>query len=356
MKQRHLILAVNPGSTSTKVALYDGGQALAEETIFHSSESLASFTHYQQQLEFRVGVVAAFLEQQQVQVSELSALVGRGGLLKPLSSGAYKVNKAMLEDLISGKYGVHVSNLGGQIVAAFASQHNLPAFIVDPVSVDEFWDRARLSGLPDLPRSSMVHALNTRAIAHRHAANQGIDLSDLNVVIAHLGGGLSITPLRCGKMIDVNNANQGGPMSPERAGTLPVYDLVKLCYSGKYSEAEMLRRIAGGGGLKAHLGVNDLRVAEMMAAEGHLDADRTIEAMIYQIAKEIGAMAVALEGKCSAILLTGGMAYSERLVTRLKAYVSWIAEVFCYPGEEELRALAEGAWRAMCGEEEIHTY
>ncbi|MCL2497901.1 MAG: butyrate kinase [Symbiobacteriaceae bacterium] len=351
-----LILAVNPGSTSTKVALAEGGELCCEETLSHSSEELVNFNHYQEQLHFRIGVVEEFLSRQKVPTSQLAALVGRGGLLKPLHSGAYRVSEAMLQDLVSGKYGVHASNLGGQIVAALAAPHNLPALIIDPVSVDEFCPEARLSGLPELPRQSMVHALNTRAIAHRHAAVMGVTLDDLNVVVAHLGGGISIVPIRQGKMIDANNANQGGPLSPERAGTLPVYDLVRLCYSGKYNEKDMLRRVAGGGGLSAHLGENDLRKVEQRAADGEAQADAVLEAMYYQIAKEIGAMAVTLKGQCSAILLTGGMAYSQRLRSTLEQYLAWLAPIFPYPGEEELRALVEGAWRVLQGWEVINEY
>jgi len=351
-----MLLAINPGSTSTKVALYEGTNPRIEETLRHSSEELKGFKHFQEQLGFRIAVVEGFLAQQGVAASDLAAIVGRGGLLKPLSSGAYLVNHEMLHDLRSGQYGMHASNLGGQIAFALAEPHGIPAYIVDPVSVDEVCDPARISGLPELPRQSMVHALNTRAIAHRHAAALQVDFHSLNVVVAHLGGGLSIVPLLNGRMIDANNANQGGPLSPERAGSLPVFDLVKLCYSGRYSEAEMLKRIAGAGGLSAHLGDSDLRNAEQRALQGDDLAYRVIEGMYYQIAKEIGAMAAVLKGACTGILLTGGMAFSAQLVERVSSYVSWIAPVYCYPGEEELRALCEGAWRALQGIEPINAY
>ena len=356
LNTQNLILAVNPGSTSTKVALFDGDVLVVEETLRHSNSDLAVFNHYSEQLSYRINIVHDFLDRNKVEIKHLVALVGRGGLMKPLSSGAYRVNEAMIADLRSGVYGEHASNLGAQIVYALAEAEGLPSFIVDPVSVDEFEEVARYSGLPDLPRLSLVHTLNTRAIAHRHAKATGQKFTELNVVVAHLGGGLSISPLKMGRIIDSNNANEGGPMSPERAGSLPSRQLAKLCLSGKYTPEEMLKLIAGKGGLTAHLGTNDLREAEKLADEGNTYAEKVLDAMFYQIGKEIGAVSTALKGKCTAILLTGGMAYSELLVSRVKEYVEWIAPVFVYPGEDELSALAEGVWRALSGIEEAKQY
>jgi len=353
----NLILAINPGSTSTKLGLFSGQSLLYEEGLRHSMEELAPFPTYADQLDFRIQVVTDFLQRHGVTVADLKAIVSRGSILKPLESGAYHINAAMLEDLKSFRYGGdHASRLGPRIAAFLAEPLNLPALIVDPISVDEFIPEARLSGLPELPNISLLHALNTRAIAYRYAHDIGTTIDKLNVVIVHLGGGLSFTPLREGRMIDNNNANENGPMSPERAGTLPSLQLALLCYSGKYTEDEMVKRIIGKGGLTAHLGTNDLRVAEERAAAGDVKASEVIEAMYYQIAKEIGAMAVALRGKCTAILLTGGMAHSTQLVERVTRYVDWIAPVVCYPGEDELRALAEGAWRVLQGEEKAKEY
>lgn len=356
-ERENLILAINPGSTSTKVGLFSGANLLYDESFHHSREDLAQFSQLADQLDFRTAVVESFLQKHQVRVPDLVAVVSRGSILKPVQSGAYVINDAMLADLKSFKYGGdHVSRLGPQIAAILARPHQLPAYIVDPISVDEYASESRYSGLPELPRISLLHALNTRAIAYRYAADQGTTIDQLNVVIAHLGGGLSFTPLQNGKMIDNNNANENGPMSPERAGTLPSLQLAQLCYSGRYTQAEMTKRLIGGGGLMAHLGTNDLREALQMTDGGDEHAAEVLEAMFYQMAKEIGAMAVALKGECSAIILTGGMAHSERLVERIRDYVSWIAPVVCYPGEDELKALAEGAWRVLQGEEEAREY
>ncbi|MCE5196122.1 MAG: butyrate kinase [Negativicutes bacterium] len=351
-----IVLVINPGSTSTKVALYCDQVNAADHTFYHTAEELAGFAQIIDQLEFRLALIQAWLPQVLPAGETLTAVVGRGGMLKPLHSGVYSVNQAMQQDLISGVYGIHASNLGGLLAERLAALSAVQAFIVDPVSVDEFEPVARFSGLPELPRVSMLHALNIRAIALRHAQLHKQQYETLNLIVAHLGGGFSIAPITGGRMIDVNNANQNGPFSAERAGTLPVYSLVRLCYSGQYGENEMIKKINGKAGLIAYLGTGDLRVVEQRIAAGDRRAAEVYAAMVYQIGKEIGAMAVTLKGKVDAILLTGGMAHSEQLCSAIEALVSWIAAVYRYPGEDEMRALAEGAFRVLKGEEILRTY
>ncbi len=351
-----IVLVINPGSTSTKVALYCDYVKAADQTFYHTAEELAGFAQTIDQLEFRLELIKAWLPLVLPVGETLTAVVGRGGMLKPLHSGVYSVNQAMRQDLISGVYGIHASNLGGLLAERLAALHAVQAFIVDPVSVDEFDPVARFSGLPELPRVSMLHALNIRAIALRHAQLQKQKYETLNLIVAHLGGGFSIAPITGGRVIDVNNANQNGPFSAERAGTLPVYSLVRLCYSGQYTENEMIKKINGKAGLIAYLGTGDLRVVEQRIAAGDRRAAEVYMAMVYQIGKEIGAMAVTLKGKVDAILLTGGMAHSDQLCCGIEELVNWIAAVYRYPGEDEMRALAEGVFRVLKGEEILRTY
>ncbi|HZW49175.1 MAG TPA: butyrate kinase [Bacillota bacterium] len=350
------VIAINPGSTSTKVALFSDTSIIADHTFLHTAEELSGFAQTVDQLEFRLALIDQWLVQSLPQGEKLAAVVGRGGMLKPLHSGVYQVNTDMRQDLISGVYGIHASNLGGLLAERIADQHAVQAFIVDPVSVDEFDSVARFSGLPEIPRVSMLHALNIRAIALRHAQLQHKKYETLNLIVAHLGGGFSIAPISGGRMIDVNNANQNGPFSAERAGTLPVYSLVRLCYSGKYTENEMIKRINGQAGLIAYLGTGDLRVVEQRIATGDRYAAEIYDAMVYQIGKEIGAMAVTLKGKVDAILLTGGMAHSDKLCSDIEAFVGWIGTVYRYPGEDEMRSLAKGVFRVLKGEENLRTY
>lgn len=355
-KRLQIVLVINPGSTSTKVALFSETACTVEQNFFHTAEELSGFAQTIDQLEFRFALIQQWLRQVLPEGESLTAVVGRGGMLKPLHSGVYQVNTEMRQDLISGVYGIHASNLGGLLAERMAAQHAVQAFIVDPVSVDEFEPVARFSGLPELPRVSMLHALNIRAIALRHARLQKQKYETLNLIVAHLGGGFSIAPITGGRVIDVNNANQNGPFSAERAGTLPVYSLVRLCYSGKYTENEMIKRINGKAGLIAYLGTGDLRVVEQRIAAGDRTAAEVYDAMVYQIGKEIGAMAVTLKGKVDAILLTGGMAHSERLCIDIEALVGWIGTIYRYPGEDEMRALADGVFRVLKGEEILRTY
>nr|WP_250160247.1 butyrate kinase [Caloranaerobacter azorensis] len=290
-------------------------------------------------------------------LTKLSAVVGRGGLLKPIAGGTYKVNERMLEDLKVGVLGEHASNLGGILAHEIASQLNIPAFIVDPVVVDEMEDVARISGMPELERKSIFHALNQKAVARRAAKELGKAYNEVNLIVAHLGGGISVGAHKNGRVIDVNNALDGeGPFSPERTGGLPVGDLVKLCFSGKYTLAEMKKKIKGNGGLVAYLGTNDAREVVKMIENGDKKAELVYKAMAYQVAKEIGSLAAVLEGKVDGIILTGGIAYDKRFTKWIIDRVSFISKVFVYPGEDEMIALAEGGLRVLRGEEEAKVY
>ena len=283
-------------------------------------------------------------------------MVARGGLLKPLRGGAYLVNEPMLRDLEMGARGYHPSNLGASIAHGIAVEVGVPAFIIDPVCVDELEPEARLSGLPELPRVSLSHALNSKAVAKSVARKLGKRYQDVNLVVAHMGSGVSVSSHRKGQMVDVNDARSEGPFAADRSGGLPAWALAKLCYSGKYTEEQMLSRILGSGGLFAYLGTRDLRQAELQSTEGAVDAALTLRAMAYQVAKEIGAMSAVLDGAVDRIILTGGMAHSQKLVDAITGRVAFIAPVVVVPGEEELEALAAGALRVLAQEEEALAY
>ena len=301
-------------------------------------------------------MILEWLKEEGIAAESLAAVVGRGGLLKPMPGGTYKVTEAMIEDLKIGVQGEHASNLGGIIAKGIADEQGIPSFIVDPVAVDEFDDIARISGLPELPRKSLVHALNVKAVGRRAARDMGKELTDVNFIVAHLGGGISIAPVKQGRIVDVNNANDGGPFSPERAGGVPVGDLIKLCYSGKYSQAELKKMTVGKAGLVGYLGTNDARDVIKMIENGDKKAELVFDAMAYQIAKEIGAMAAVLMGKVDAIVLTGGIAYSNLLCEKISKRVEFIAPVKVYAGEDEMLALAEGAQRILNNEEQAKIY
>lgn len=351
------MLIINPGSTSTKIAVYDNETPILVETLRHSSEELAPFKTIFDQYNFRKEVILKVLSEKGIDINSLSTVVGRGGLLKPIESGTYKVNSTMLEDLRSGGIVQHASNLGGVIANEIASGLNIPSYIVDPVVVDEMEEVARLSGVPEIPRRSIFHALNQKAVAKRYAKEKGVSYKDLRLIIAHLGGGISVGAHRDGRVIDVNNALDGeGPFSPERSGGLPVGDLIKLCFSGKYTLEELMKKIVGKGGLVAYLNTNDAREVEKMIEDGNKDAELVYKAMAYQVAKEIGYCAAALSGKVDAVILTGGLAYSSRLVEWISDRVSFIANVVVYPGEDEMLALAEGGLRVLRGEEKAREY
>jgi len=351
------ILTINPGSTSTKVALYEDEHPLFVETIPHPAEEIAAFPRIADQYAFRRDAVLSLLDEQGVRLDSLDAVVGRGGILRPIPSGTYRVNERMLDELRHPKEREHASNLGAIIADEIARRAGIPAFIVDPVCVDEFDEIARISGLPEIERRSLSHALNLKAAARRAARELGKRYDEVNLVVAHLGGGISVSPHRRGRMVDVNQALDGtGPFAPERAGGLPVGDVIRLCYSGKYTYEEMSKKIAGRGGLVAHLGTNDARQVEQRIKEGDEHARLIYQAMAYQIAKEIGLMATVLKGDVDAIVLTGGLARSEMLVAWIVERVEWIAPLMIYPGEDEMLAMAQGALRVLRGQEEAQDY
>ncbi|QXM06647.1 butyrate kinase [Crassaminicella indica] len=353
---REYILVINPGSTSTKVAIFKGYNNMVQKNLNHLSTELERFSKIAEQFSYRKKMILEWMEEEGFSIKELKAVVGRGGLLKPMPSGTYIVTDPMIHDLKIGVQGEHASNLGGIIAKSIADEANVKSFIVDPVAVDEFHEVARISGLPDIKRRSLLHALNIKAVAYRVAKEKNCHVNDLNMVIAHLGGGISIVPIQKGKMIDANNANEMGPFSPERSGSVPVGDLVKMCFSGNYTLGEIKKKITGKGGLVAYLGTNDAREVEKMIDDGDEKAKLVYEAMGYQIAKEIGAMATVLKGEVDAIVLTGGMAYSKRLTEFIKNRIGFIAQVIIHPGEDEMTALNEGVHRVLSGEEKVKIY
>ena len=355
-EQPSLVLVVNPGSTSTKVALYENETSVLQETLRYEAAELAPFPHIADQYAFRRDSVLRWLEAHGIALHRLRAVVGRGGLFRPLQSGTYLVNAAMLEEMRSPGPREHAANLGVLISQEIAERAGVPAFTVDPVSVDEFDDIARISGLAEVQRQSLSHALNIKAVARRAAAGLGRQYRDLNMVIVHLGGGISVTAHRRGQMVDVNNALDAGPFSPERSGTLPLTDLIEMCYSGRFTKEALKKHLVGEGGLVSHLGTNSTIEVEKRIAKGDEHARLVSQALAYQVAKEIGAMATVLKGEVDAIVLTGGVARWKELVEWIRERVSFIAPVLVYPGEDEMLALAEGALRVLRGEEEAKTY
>ncbi len=352
------ILTINPGSTSTKIAIFEDTKPVLEQTLRHSSEEIGQYKRLADQYEFRRQAVLDALEAADVAVGDLDAVVGRGGLLRPISGGTYEVNQPMLDDLRVGINGQHASNLGGLLAYDIAQAANAPAYIVDPVVVDELEPVARLSGLPPIERKSIFHALNQKAIARRAAKELGKRYDEVNLVVAHLGGGISVGAHMQGRVIDVNNALDGeGPFSPERSGGLPAGDLARLCFSGQYTEAEIRKLLVGKGGLVAYLNTNDGREVTKRMEAGDSQAELIYKAMAYQVAKEIGSCAVVLKGKVDAVVITGGLAYDNQyLIPWITERVTFIAPVRVYPGEDESLALAEGALRVLSGQEQAKTY
>ena len=351
------ILVINPGATSTKIAVYDGEKMSYSEVVRHHDDQLSSFSSILDQLEYRKALILEALGKIGLSPKDLDATVGRGGAFKPLISGAYKVNKAMVSDVVSGNVAAeHASNLGSLLAFEIAKPIGIPAFIVDPVSVDEFDDVARLSGLPELERKSLSHALNLKAVAHRAAEELKKPYEKINLITAHLGTGFSVSAHRRGKMIDVNNANDGGPFSPQRAGGLPTTGLIKLCFSGKYSAAELKCRVVGQGGLMAYLGTDDMREIDDRMEAGDEKVKRVLDAMAYQVSKECGAMTAALGGRPDAVVVTGGVAKSKPFMKLLLPRLKWLGEVLVYPGEDEMGALARGTLRVLRGEEKAKVY
>ena len=360
----HRILVINPGSTTTKVALFEGERPVHEETLRHSTAEIRAFEHILDQYDLRLQALLSFMGTHGIVPESLSAVVGRGGLLRPIPSGTYGVNERMLGELLRrDKEREHASSLGAPLAYEIASGAGIPAYIVDPVCVDEFDELARVSGLPEIARRSLSHALNLKAIARRAAEDLGSRYEELNLVVIHLGGGISVSAHRRGRMVDVNQALDGtGPFAPERAGGLPVGDVVRMCYGQAPYQGlaltydEMFRKLAGEGGLVAHLGTNNAIQVEKRIAAGDEHAQLIYEAMAYQIAKEIGAMAAVLHGQVDAVVLTGGAAHSEMLVDWITERVAWIAPTLVFPGEDEMLAMAQGALRVLMGEESAKEY
>ncbi len=350
------ILIINPGSTSTKIGVYEDETQLMEETLRHTTEEIAQYDTIYDQKDFRKNVILDVLKEKDVDLNSIDVVVGRGGLLKPIPGGTYATTPELLEDLKIGKQGQHASNLGGLLAYDIAQEIDVPSYIVDPVVVDELQDVARLSGHPLMDRVSIFHALNQKAVAKRYAKETGKAYDELNLIVVHMGGGVSVGAHKNGQIIDVANALDGdGPFSPERSGGLPSGQLMKVCFSGDYTQAEVGKMINGNGGFNAYLGTNDMReVVEMAKTDEKAALVR--DAFHYQLGKEIGSMAVVLDGKVDQIILTGGIAYNQITCDYFKDHRGFIAPITVYPGEDELLALAQGALRVMNGEEEAKTY
>jgi butyrate kinase len=343
-----LILVINPGSTSTKVAIFEDDVKKVQETLRHDVEELEKFNDLMEQEDFRKEAILKFVESNGYKLEDFDAIACRGGILPPLESGTYIVNEEMVDYLKNKTRVKHASNLAA-VIGYSLSGGKIPVYITDPVSVDEMIDEARLSGIPEIERLSLAHALNIKAVAREVANQLGKRYEELNMVVAHLGGGISVTAHEKGRMIDVNNANDEGPFSPERTGELPVGDVAKLCFSGKYTKEELKKMFVGKGGVVAYLGTNDVK---KVMEEGTEEEKFIIDAMVYQIAKEIGGMCAVLKGKVDAIVITGGIANNVEVVEKIKSYVFKFAPVFSVPGEFEMEALAKGALRVLKGEEE----
>ncbi len=350
-------LIINPGSTSTKIGAFEDETLLFDKTLRHPTEEIAKYASIIDQKDFRKKIILDTLKEDNCDIHSFDVIVGRGGLLKPIEGGTYAVSDELLADLKKGVQGQHASNLGGILAREIGDEIGVPSYIVDPVVVDELTDQARLSGMPELPRRSIFHALNQKAVARRYAKEHGKRYEDLNLIVIHMGGGVSVGAHSHGKVIDVNNILDGeGCFSPERAGTVPAGDLVKMCFSGKYTQKEIYKKICGNGGFNGYLGTNDARVVEQMVKDGNAKAKLVQDAFYYQIAKDAGAMATVLEGKVDQIILTGGIAYNPYTREVLEKKIGFIAPITVYPGEDELLALAQGALRVMNGEEEAKVY
>ncbi len=349
------ILAINPGSTSTKIAIYEDEKELFTTTLNHPVEEIEKYDHIQDQFEMRRDVVLGFLEEKGFDIKDLSAVVGRGGMLPPVKSGAYEVNELMLETLRERPYMEHASNLAAPIAYEIARTIGVKAYIYDSVRTDELTDIARISGMPDVPRVSASHVLNTRAMAIKAAKKYGKRYDEMNFIVAHLGGGISLNVHEKGRIVDIVSDDEG-PFSPEGSGRVPCRLLIELCYSGKYDMRTMLKKLRGNGGLKAYLGNTDAREIEKMIENGDEKAKIVYEAMAYQVAKSIGELATVVEGKVDAIVLTGGIAHSEMMTSWIKKRVEFIAPVEIMPGENEMESLAYGILRVLRGEEEAREY
>lgn len=356
-EEQYQILTINPGSTSTKIGFFVNDKLQHEWNVRHEWHDLKQFKRVIDQFEYRSSLVQNILEKNTIRIESLDAICGRGGLLRPIEGGTYIVNETMLDDLKGNIVGEHASNLGALIADKLSAPYNIPAYIVDPVVVDELQPIARISGSPLFERKSIFHALNQKAVARRVARQLQKRYEDMNMIVVHMGGGITVGVHSLGKVIDVNNGLHGeGPFSPERAGTVPIGDLVSLSFSGEYFFDELMKKLVGEGGLVAYLGTNNAIEINDMIASGNKRAKLIYEAMAYQIAKEIGAASSVLKGEVEVIVLTGGLAYDKSLVELIKTYIKWISRVIVSPGENELQALAEGTLRVLRGEEQAKVY
>lgn len=350
-------LIINPGSTSTKIGVFEDETLLFEETLRHSTEEIAQYASIVDQKDFRKKIITDLLKEKDFDIKSLGMVVGRGGMLKPIPGGTYAVTDDLLEDLKIGKQGQHASNLGGILAREIADEIGVPSYIVDPVVVDELAPVARYSGVKELPRTSVFHALNQKAVAKRYSKESGKAYDSMNLIVVHMGGGVSVGAHEKGKVIDVFNALDGdGAFSPERAGAVPSGALIKMCFSGDYTEKEVYSKIVGKGGFNSYLGTNDMRNVIKMIEEGNEEAKAMFDAFIFQVTKDIGSMACVLNGKVDQIIVTGGIAYNAKVIENLKEKAGWIAPFTVYPGEDELLALVQGGLRVLNGEEKAMEY
>ena len=350
-------LIINPGSTSTKIGVFEDETLLFEETLRHTTEEIAQYASIADQKDFRKKIITDLLEKKEFDIKSLNVVVGRGGMLKPIPGGTYAVTDELLADLVVGKQGQHASNLGGILAREIGDSIGVPSFIVDPVVVDELMPIARYSGVPELPRKSVFHALNQKAVAKRYAKEQGVPYESLNLIVVHMGGGVSVGAHEKGMIVDVFNALDGdGAFSPERAGGVPSGALIDMCFSGEYTKKEVYSKIVGKGGFNAYLGTNDMREVMKRVNEGDEKAAEMVDAFTFQVAKDMGSMACVLKGKVDQIIVTGGIAYNVGVIDALKERAGFIAPFTVYPGEDELLALTQGALRVLNGEEEAMKY
>ncbi len=349
-------LIINPGSTSTKLALYEDKEKVVQENVEHDAAQMQQFDSIADQIPFRMGIIRDFMARNSIQEKDLSAVMGRGGLVFGLKTGGYEVNDDLCEALVNDRLSQpHASNLGGLLARELARPLGIPAYIYDAVTGGELTEVAKITGIRDIERRSFCHVLNSRAMAIRYAQENGLDYNKLNLIVAHLGGGISASVHAQGRIID-SIGDDDGQFSPERSGSVPSLELIRLCFSGDYTKADMVKKVRGKGGLFAHLGTSDCRVIEKMIKDGDQHADLVFQAQAYQIAKGIGLLSIVLKGKCDAIILTGGVARSQMLTDRIKEYVSFIAPVAVLPGENEMKALALGGLRLLSGEETARQY
>jgi len=351
------ILTINPGSTSTKIAIYDDKTLSFKKSIKHNTELINSFDRVFDQYQLRKKAILNALKEANIELSSFDAIVGRGGMLKPIEGGTYKVNKAMIDYVKKAPRGEHASNLGCVLAKELADKIGVDSFIVDPVAVDEMEDIARFTGMPEIKRQSLFHALNQKAVSLKAADTLGKKYNELNLIVAHLGGGISVGVHHLGRVIDVNNALDGdGPMSPERSGGVPIGPLYKMAISGDYTLKQIKRKNYGNGGMVAYLGTNDGFEIEKRINEGDEFAKFILEVMCYQVSKEIGSAATVLKGQVDAIVLTGGLAYDKMIIDLIKERVSFLGNILVFPGEDEMEALAFGGLRVLTGQENAKEY